>query len=44
MIVWVAYSANGDLIVEADNENDLYRKLALYDIDEDEVYIGRVTA
>lgn len=44
MSVWVAYNDYGDLIVEADNENDLLRQLALYDIYEDEVLIGVITA
>jgi hypothetical protein len=41
--VWVAYNRHGDLIAEADNENDLLRTLAAAGIDEDEVFIGRVT-
>jgi hypothetical protein len=44
MIVWVAYNDCGELICEADNENDLRRQLALYGIYEDEVIIGKVTA
>ena len=44
MQVWVAYHPrDGSLLVEADNENDLLRQLALYGIDEDAVDIRIVT-
>lgn len=44
-MIWVAYSADGSLIAEADNENDLMRTLEAggIDLDYDEVLIGRVT-
>jgi hypothetical protein len=42
--VWCAWTYGGDLICDADNENDLRRQLALYDIDEDEVFIARFNA
>lgn len=43
MTVWAAYNDWGDLVAEAYTQNDLLRFLASVGIDEDEVYIGRVT-
>lgn len=44
MIIWVAYNEYGDLVIDADNENDLLRALYACGVDEDEVIIARVTA